>query len=99
MNKTEYYKAALSLSKRQPDTDTPPGQKFHIGDIVRIVNPINWYARQYDPSQLFKIEYSYYQKYGGTLSIGVKEYSLKHLFENNSSAWYIEDELELVPQS
>jgi len=26
----------------------------------------------------------------------IKEYSLKHLFEDNSSSWYDENELELV---
>ena len=90
----ETYKIAVGLmNKIPPRKKTLKGQKFHIGEIVRISNPQSWFAEEYTPDQLFQIEYSYAQKYGGD---DVKQYSLKHLFEDDSSSWYDEEELELV---
>lgn len=82
------------MLKVPPKSETPEEQKFHIGEIVRIGNANSWFAKRYTLDQLFEIEYSYTQKHGG--SSGKKQYSLKHLFEDNSSAWFDESELELV---
>jgi hypothetical protein len=74
------------------------GQKFHIGEIVRISNPESWFSKMSvdaDKERLYEIQYSYFQKYGGDQAQQTKSYSLKHLFEKNSSAWYEEAELEL----
>ena len=96
MNREEYKMMAELILKVPPKTETPDGQKFHIGEIVRIANPKNWYAKRFKPNQLFQIKYSYAQKYGSLNETSKNEYSLKHLFEDNSSSWYNEIELELV---
>jgi hypothetical protein len=84
------------MFKIPPKSETPQGQKFHIGEIVRISNPVHWYSKEYTKNHLFEIQYSYSQKYGGSDERSKKQYSLKHLFEENSSAWYDEVELELI---
>lgn len=96
MNKEEYKMMAELMLKVPPKTETPDGQKFHIGEIVRIANPKSWYAERFKPNLLFQIEYSYAQKYGGSDDSSKNTYSLKHLFQDNSSSWYDESELELV---
>ena len=84
------------MQKVPPKSETPNGQKFHIGEIVRISNPLNWHSKRYTKDQLFEVQYSFSQKYGRSDERKKKQYSLKHLFEENSSAWYDEAELELV---
>jgi hypothetical protein len=81
--------------------ETPEGQKFHIGEIVRITNPKRrFYVEQGFPKDtnfIYEIQYSYYQKYGGNKEKLTKEYSLKHLFEEGGeTSWYDENDLELV---
>lgn len=93
MDNIEYKMMAELLSKVPPSKETPKGQKFHIGEIVRIVNPKSWFAKR-NYGQLFSVEYSYYQKYGGPH--GKNEYCLRHLPEDWLNSWYDEDELELV---
>ncbi len=97
MNKEEYETQALLLYQKTPILKTPEGQKFNIGDVVRIANPESWFAKEYTQDHLFKVEYSYWQKYGGSEK-QKQTYSLQHLFEDNSSSWYDESELELVNQ-
>lgn len=108
MNRAEYIRQVQEMNQLPPSQERPEGQKFNIGDIVRIANPLNWYSKKYTPDQLFKVEYSYLQKYGTPYQISIAnlppndrkpQYSLIHLFENNSSAWYDEEELELVEVS
>jgi hypothetical protein len=93
----KYYKMMLELmSKIPPQNETPEGQKFHIGEIVKISRPQTWFSQRSvkeDKARLYQIQYSYKQQYGGD---DIKSYSLNHLFEKNSSAWYNESELELV---
>ena len=96
MNRQEYSMMAELMLKVPPKSETPDGQNFHIGEIVRIRNANSWFAKKYNPDQFFEIQYSYSQKYGGSDDRNKNQYSLKHLFEENSSAWYDEDELELV---
>lgn len=96
MDRQEYAMMAELMLKVPPKSETPQGQKFHIGEIVRISNPLNWYSKRYTKDQLFEVQYSYSQKYGGSDERNKKQYSLKHLFEENSSAWYDEAELELI---
>ena len=96
MNRETYTMMAELMLKVPPKSKTPEGQKFHIGEIVRIGNANSWFAKIYTTDQLFEIQYSYMQKYGGSDDIDKKQYSLKHLFEDNSSAWFDESELELV---
>lgn len=91
----DYRIIAELMSKIPPKKETPEGQKFHIGEIVKISNPKSWFAEEYI-NKLFQIEYSYSQQYGGDDYRSKNEYSLKHLFEENSSAWYNDHELELV---
>jgi hypothetical protein len=99
MDREEYAMMANLRSQIPPKKDTPEGQKFHIGEIVRISKPGSWFSQdsfEKDKERLYEIQYSYYQKYGGDKERRTKSYSLKHLFEDNSSAWYEESELELV---
>lgn len=96
MMREAYTIMAELMLKVPPKSETPEGQKFHIGEIVRIGNANSWFAKRYTPDQLFEIQYSYTQKYGGSDDISKKKYCLKHLFEDNSSAWFDESELELV---
>jgi len=99
MDRLEYTMMAELMSKVPPKKETPPGQKFHIGEIVRISKPGSWFSQdsfEKDKERLYEIQYSYFQKYGGDEERQTKNYSLKHLFEKNSSAWYEETELELV---
>ena len=86
-----YKKYLLKKSK-------PKGQKFYRGDIVKIDNPMSWYSKAYykkDKDRLYEIEHSYHQKFGSEEEEDFKLYSLNHLWEKNSSAWYHEDELKL----
>ena len=99
MDRETYKMMAELMHKVPPQKETPEGQKFHIGEIVRISKPNSWFAKDsFEKSEyrLYQIEYSYKQKYGGGMEHHTKTYSLKHLFEDNSSAWYDEEELELV---
>ena len=96
MDRETYAKMAELMSKVPPKKETPKGQKFHIGEIVKISRPSSWFAKnsfEESKDRLYQIQYSYKQKYGGE---DIKSYSLKHLFEDNSSSWYDEEELELV---
>lgn len=95
----DYKMMAELMQKVTPQKETPIGQKFNIGEIVKISRPRSWFSERSvkeDKERLYQIQYSYYQKYGGEKETQIKSYSLKHLFENNSSAWYDEHELELV---
>lgn len=99
MDRETYTMIAELMFKVPPKTETPEGQKFHIGEIVRISKPNSWFSQnsfEKDRERLYEIQYSYAQKYGGSDERSKKQYSLKHLFEDNSSAWYYESELELV---
>lgn len=101
MNKEDYELVVRLQNAIPPTQETPEGQKFHIGEIVKISNPESWFSEMShaeDQDRLFEVQYSYNQKYrqgqDGRNSTG--SYSLKHLFEDNSSAWYDAEELELV---
>lgn len=99
MDKEEYKMMADLMFKVPPKKETPKNQKFHIGEIVKLSNPQSWFSKksfEKNKEQFYEIEYSYFQKYGGDEERQIKSYSLKHLFEKNSSAWYEESELELV---
>lgn len=100
MDKETYKMIAELTYAIPPKKETPIGQKFHIGEIVRISNPSSWFSENYHKNnRLFEIQYSYTQKYGnimGSSERHLNSYSLKHLWENNSSAWYSASELELV---
>ena len=99
MDREDYKLVAELMLKVPPQKQTPNGQKFHIGELVKIGNPDSWFSKisvDKDKERLYQIEYSYYQKYGGSKETQTKSYSLKHLFENNSSAWYGENSLILV---
>ena len=99
MDRETYKMIAELMQKVPPQKETPEGQKFHIGEIVKIDKPNSWFSKMSvdeDKERLFQIQYSYYQKYGGQQETQTKSYSLKHLFENNSSSWYDESELVLV---
>lgn len=99
MTKEEYSRQAEILSNKPHKTETPKEQKFNIGDIVKIVSPSSWFARDKyikDKERTYQIQYSYFQKYGGTMKHHYNSYSLKHLFEDNSSSWYGGEELEII---
>lgn len=99
MDKYSYNIAARLMSQIPPKKETPEEQKFHIGEIVKIARPNSWFSKlsfEESKERLYQIEYSYFQKYGGGMRHHYNSYSLKHLFEDNSSSWYDENELELV---
>ena len=99
MDRQEYAMMAELMSKVPAKQETPKGQKFHIGEIVKISRPSSWFAKdsfEEGKDRLYQVQYSYKQKYDGGMEHHIKTYSLKHLFEDNSSAWYDESELELV---
>jgi hypothetical protein len=99
MDRDTYKMITELMLKIPPKLETPEGQKFHIGEIVKISKPNSWFSEisfEKDKERLYEIEYSYTQKYGGSHERSKKQYCLKHLFEDNSSAWYYESELELV---
>lgn len=99
MDRETYKKMAELMSQIPPKEETPKGQKFHIGEIVKITRPGTWYSQMSfneDKERLYQIQYSYYQKYDGSSERNKNQYSLKHLFEDNSSSWYYDSELELV---
>ena len=89
MDRETYALMAHFRSQIPAKKETLPGQKFHIREIVKCNNP-RW---SNDKDGLYEIQYTYAQKYGGD---DIKNYSLKHLFEDNSSSWYDESELELI---
>lgn len=96
MDRETYSMMANLMSQIPPKEETPIGQKFHIGEIVKITKPSSWFSQrsvEEDKERLYQIRYTYSQRFGGD---DVKSYSLKHLFEDNSSSWYGENELELV---
>ena len=99
MDRETYKLMAELMQKVPPKKETPDGQKFHIGEIVKISKPNSWFSEisvNKDKERLYQVQYSYSQKYGGSDDRSKQQYSLKHLFENNSSAWYDESALELV---
>ena len=99
MDRETYKMMAELMQKVPPKKETPEGQKFHIGEIVKISRPSSWFSEMSvnkDKEILYQVQYSYSQKYGGSDDRSKQQYSLKHLFENNSSSWYDESELELV---
>lgn len=99
MNTETYSRMANLISQIPPKESTPKGQKFHIGDIVKITRPKSWFSKrsvEENKERLYQIRYSYTQKFGGSMEHHNNSYSLKHLFEDNSSSWYDADELELV---
>jgi hypothetical protein len=99
MNQEEYALMAHYRNQIPAKEETPKGQKFHIGEIVKISKPSSWFSKdsfQKDKCRLYQIEYSYSQKYRGSSFDPKPQYSLKHLFEDNTSAWYDESELSLV---
>lgn len=99
MDRETYAMMAKMMSQIPPKEETPEGQKFHIGEIVKIARPTHWFSQMSfdeDKERLYQIQYSYQQKYGGSSERNLKQYSLKHLFEDNSSSWYDEESLELV---
>lgn len=99
MTQEDYKMMAELMQKVPPQKETPEGQKFHIGEIVKITKPSSWFSEKSfdkDGERLYQIEYSYSQKYGGSEDRHKNQYSLKHLFENNTSAWHYGSELTLV---
>lgn len=95
MNREEYAHVAHLMNQIPPKKETPEGQKFHIGEIVTISNPCSWFAKERN-GEMFEVQYSSCQKFGGSQERQKKQYSLRHLWEDNSSAWYDEEELELI---
>ena len=93
MDRQEYAMMVGLKNQIPPKKETPKGQKFHIGEIVKIIDVQNHPCSLDSEGKMAEIQYSYSQKYGDD---DVKSYSLKHLWENNSSAWWDEDQLELV---
>lgn len=99
MNRTEYAAAARAAYDRPLDsTETPPGQKFSIGQHVRAIDDAHalWGFKKGD---IATIEYSYYQKYGwmtGDSQRNREQYSIK-FGDNNTLAWIDESEIEAVP--
>ena len=94
MDRAEYTMMVQLKNKMPPNKETPVGQKFHIGEIVKIID-----CRDRDDEcegKLAEIEYSYKQKYNGTMPHHIRSYSLIHLWEDNGSAWWDEEQLELV---
>lgn len=100
MDYNEYEMMARLTHEIPPKQETPKGQKFHIGEIVKIIDDKNHPCRENTKDKLAKIEYSYAQKYRQKSEIHLEHdlttYSLIHLWEDNSSAWWDEDQLELV---
>lgn len=99
MDRETYKMMAELMQKVPPKKETPDGQKFHIGEIVKISKPNSWFSEisvNKDKERLYQVQYTYSQKYGSNEDRHKKQYSLKHLFENNSSAWFDESALELV---
>lgn len=97
MNLDEYRATAEALNARPPDQRHPEGQKFKIGDTVKIVNPQSWFAKR-AIGRVFTVEYSYHQKFP-EMSDGDRHkrtYSLRSA-NGNSTSWYDEEELEIVP--
>ena len=90
----ETYTMMVRLKNQIPaKQETPKGQKFHIGEIVKIIDVQNHPCSLDSEGKTAEIQYTYSQKYGDD---DVKSYSLKHLWEVNSSAWWDEYQLELI---
>lgn len=90
MDFKEYEQQAKELYAKPPSTDMLYGQKFTIGDKVKIVKGNSWFAKE-KIGEKATIEYSYSQKYGGK---DINSYCLNFSNEGTSS-WYDTDELEL----
>jgi hypothetical protein len=93
MDRKAYKMIAELRYQLPPIKETPIGQKFHINEIVRIIDIQGHPCRIGREGKTARIQYSYSQKYSGD---DVKSYSLEHLWEKNSSAWWDEEQLELV---
>lgn len=96
MDRAEYHKHLLALHARPADTTHPEGQKFKVGDIVQIVNPQSWFAKR-KAGRIFRVEYSYFQKYGGADN-DKRQYCLCSLDTGNTTSWYDEEELALYQE-
>jgi len=58
MNREEYTIAVSLMNQIPPKEETPEGQKFHIGEIVRISNPESWFSEisfDKDKARLYQI--------------------------------------------
>lgn len=97
MDREEYRAAALALSKRPPSLEHPTGQKFRIGETVRITNPQSWFAKR-RIGQLFIVAYSYWQKFpsAGNKDKDRRTYALISTIDGDTTSWYEEGELEAV---
>ncbi len=80
----------------------PKGQKFRIGDIVRITDPKSWFAKTVK-GQLFEVQYSDDERCGhkdedseATVYESGMSYGLRNLATGRENAWYKEHEFTLV---
>ena len=88
-------RVAYANGKKRAKTGNPkpPGQKFAIGDRVRIAEDLGPMMRHFSGSgQKATVEYTYGQAYGGDV---FNEYSLK-IDGRGSSSWYGEHQLTLL---
>ena len=104
MTQEEYAQQAQEMYDAPFDNTTIAGQKFNVGDIVKIVNPTSWFSKksvEEDKDMLFEIEYSYQQKYGHMSMSNahterhLNQYSLIRVHDGSSTAWYDGEELKL----
>lgn len=97
MNREEYEAIASRLASRPPDPHHADGQRFRIGDRVKIVNPQSWFSKK-ALGKIFVVEYSYHQKYPemSDRDRHKRTYSLRSVDDGNRTSWYDEEELEIV---
>ncbi len=79
----------------------PPGQKFAIGDTVRVVRK-HWAHFRHEVGQVWIVEGSFAQvcrTHGGSdhKARDLTQYSIVRPETGSTTAWIDEDELELVP--
>lgn len=80
----------------------PPGQKFAIGDSVRVIKK-KWKHFRHEPGEIWIVEGSYAQacrSHGGSdhKHEDISTYSLVRPETGSTIAWVDEDELELVTE-
>src|SRR5690349_17465588 len=94
---SDRHAAAMAVYNRPLDsTETPPGQRYAIGDRVRCI--VDTYGPWgFKRGDLADIEYSYQQKYGwmtGDDERNRRMYSVRFMDGRNALAWVYEHEIE-----
>jgi hypothetical protein len=103
MNYEEYAEYARIISAIPPDAAHPEGQRFRVGDVVKVTDHPKC---GHTPAEMWKgrrcrVVASYYQQYGwmnGFQETDKNTYKLEDFKTGARSSWFDAEELEFVAE-